>query len=89
MGTLGSYLGTPQGSTMGPEDYKVYTLSVGDIVRTHEMDFHGYADDTRNYTEVKLNNTLDFQSAIDWFVVKFNLSFKCDTYLCNGKYRLV
>ena len=41
--------GAPQGSVMGPEDYKAYTLPVGDITREHDLNFHGYADDSDNY----------------------------------------
>ena len=31
--------GAPQGSIMGPKDYKVYTLPVGEITRSHDLTF--------------------------------------------------
>ena len=55
--------GAPQGSIMGPEDYKVYTLPVGDITRSHGLNFHGYADDSSNYVAFKLNQPSDFENA--------------------------
>ena len=49
---------------MGPEDYKVYTLPVGEITRQHDLEFHGYADDSSNYVSFKLDKKTHFESAI-------------------------
>ena len=56
--------GAPQGSIVGPEDYKIYTLPVGDITRKHDITFHGYADDSSNYTAFSLNDKDDFVNAL-------------------------
>ena len=56
--------GAPQGSIMGPEDYKAYTLPVGEITRQHNMKFHGYADDSNNYVSFRLDHKPHFESAI-------------------------
>ena len=46
---------SPQGSLIGAEDYKAYTLLVGDIIRRHKLPFKVYADDT----ELKIFNERD------------------------------
>ena len=48
--------GAPQGSIMGPEDYKIYTLPVGDILRKYLIEFHIYADDTQSYDSFQLSD---------------------------------
>ena len=46
--------GAPQGSIIGPEDYKMYTLPVGDITRKHQLQFHSYAEDSDYYVSFNL-----------------------------------
>jgi hypothetical protein len=41
--------GLPQGSVVGPIGYSIYTLPVGDIAISHDIDHHVYADDTQLY----------------------------------------
>ena len=56
--------GGPQGSLIGAEDYKVYTLPVGDIIRKHQLKFKIYADDTQLHISFTLNDEYDLHIAI-------------------------
>ena len=63
-GSLPLQFGAPQGSIIGPEDYKIYTLPVGDITRKNDLVFHGYADDSGNYISFKLKDQHDLEQAL-------------------------
>ncbi len=50
---------------MGAEDYKAYTLPVGDIIRRHKLRFKIYADDTQLKISFNVKDTNDLTLSID------------------------
>ena len=48
--------GVPHGSVLGPLKLCICMLPIGSIMRHHDIDFHGYADDTQLDVSFDLSN---------------------------------
>jgi hypothetical protein len=57
--------GAPQGSVIGAEDYKMYTLPVGDIIQNYGLKYSIYADDSQKWTSFCIDHPDEVSQAIN------------------------
>ena len=78
-------LDVPQGSVLELLLYSIYTPSLGDITRSHGLNFHFYADDTQLHITFKSSSLLDRDSSISSLTACVN---NIDSWMLCNKLKL-
>ena len=76
--------GVPQGSVLGPFLFCLYTTSISQIITTHDVSHHMYADDTQVYLELSQSDTHKSISSLSGCLTDISLWMKSSKLKLNS-----
>ena len=78
------HFGVPQGSVLGPFLFCLYTTSMSQIINTHDVSHHMYADDTQVYIELSQSDTHKSLSSLSDCLTDISLWMKASKLKLNS-----
>ena len=83
------HFGVPQGSVLGPFLFCLYTTSITQIITTHDVSHHMYADDTQVYIELSQSDTHKSISSLSDCLTDISLWMNSELRTQNSLFRSV
>ena len=78
------HFGVPQGSVLGPFLFCLYTTSISQMINTHDVSHHMYADDTQVYIELSQPDTHKSISSLSDCLTDISLWMKSSKLKLNS-----
>ena len=78
------HFGVPQGSVLGPFLFCLYTTSISQLINTHDVSHHMYADDTQVYIELSQSDTHKSISSLSDCLTDISLWMKSSKLKLNS-----
>ena len=78
------HFGVPQGSVLGPFLFCLYTTSISQMINTHDVSHHIYADDTQVYIELSQSDTHKSISSLSDCLTDISLWMKSSKLKLNS-----